>query len=100
MDVTERPFEESDGSVRLAHCQVHVPERRLKILVPRELLNRECGRSLHRQVRAARVAQDVKPTRRLEHRSLLRLEHPLLEDLGGHRLASIRVKHTVALQVN
>ena len=63
MRVTVRHFEEPDGTVRLAHRQVHVPKRRLKILVPRELLDRERGRPLHREMRTERVAEDVKPTR-------------------------------------
>jgi hypothetical protein len=38
---------------------MHVPLRRGQVLVPRQFLDRPGWCSLHRQVRAERVAQDV-----------------------------------------
>ena len=76
---------------------MHVPLRRGQVLMAGELLNRARGRAAHREMRAERVAQHVRPV--VEERGLLRrasnqsLHHALCQRF------IVLVQHEPATQV-
>ena len=55
------PIEQPNRALDRRGTEMHVALRRREILVARELLNGSCSRATHRQMRAERVAKDVRP---------------------------------------
>ena len=53
--------EQPNSALDRRWTQVHVPLRRRQVLVPRQLLNRTSRRSPHREMRAERATEHVRP---------------------------------------
>ena len=57
-----RLIEQTNRAVERRGTQVHGPLCRGEVLVPSQLLNRPCRRTLHSQMRAEGVPKDMDPT--------------------------------------
>ena len=79
---------------------VHVPKRRGEVFVSCELLDAERGCTPHCEVRAERVAEDVKGSARAQTCALLSLHHPFLEHLRCDGGTIVRVEDAVAAEVS
>ncbi len=56
-----RFIQQSNRRIQRCRTQVHVPLRRLQVLMPGQFLDGPRQRSTHRQMRTERVPQDVNP---------------------------------------
>jgi hypothetical protein len=78
-----RTIEQPDSSVERSRTQVHVPLRRVQVLVSSQFLDGSRGRSAHRQMRTERVSEDMDT--RLNVRSPPRTAHHHLDDFLRER---------------